>query len=287
MTPRHAIALALAALAACSDKDLVARGGDARLRPADLEAARGGRGRPPDAAALEALVERTLLAEAARREGLLDDPALRARLEASAREIAAQALLERKLGGADREELLRARYASSRETLSRRRIHVAQIAFHAPPAGAERAAARSAASRASARLAAGESFEELARELSDDLATRGRDGDLGPLTEGQVDPAFFSAAAAVEPGKVSQPFETPFGVHLVKALEAPARVTPPFEEVRGLLSVAARAEATAALLAELRRKTRIQTWPERLPVAPPAARPAAAAAPGQSTGGGP
>jgi len=282
MSLRPATALLLACLAACGDEDLVARVGDARLRPADLEAARGGRGPAPDAAALDALVERALLAETARREGLLDEPLLRARIAASARELAAQALLERRLAGADREDQLRARYLADRERLARRRVHVAQIAFHADE-GPGRAAARSAASRAAARLAAGESFEKLARELSDDLATRGRDGDLGAIVEGQVDPAFFAEAVTLERGQVSRPFETAFGVHLLKALEAAAVVTPPFEEVRGRLAAQARAEATAALLTELRRKTRVQTWPERLPAAPPAA----ASVPGRPAGGRP
>jgi len=272
MSQRLATTLLLASLAACGDKELLARVGDARLRRADLEAARGGRGPAPDAAALDALVERALLAEAARRDGLLDEPVLRARIATAARELAAQALLERRLAGADREDRLRARYLAARERLTRRRIHVAQIAFHASPAGGGRDAARSAASRAAARLAAGERYEELARALSDDLATRDRGGDLGTIVEGQVDPSFFAAAVALEAGQVSKPFETPFGVHLVKALEGPSTSIPPFEEVRGLLAAEVRAEATAGLLADLRRTIRVETWPERLPAAPSAPR---------------
>jgi len=258
-----ALALAAVALTACTGKDVVAKVGGAKLRQADLAAYRGPRGRDPRQT-LEAVVDRALLAEAGRKSGLADDPALAARLRAAERELLAQAYVERQLASATGEDRLRKRYADEREKLSRREIRVAHVAFHANDA-ASRAAAQSKASRAYARLASGEPFEKVARDMSEDPVTGARGGDLGRLREGQVDAGFFATAGALKRGEVSKPFESPFGFHVVKALEDPQTVTPPFEEVRGILAAQARSEAEASLLAGLRRSTSVKVYPDRLP----------------------
>jgi parvulin-like peptidyl-prolyl isomerase len=89
--------------------------------------------------------------------------------------------------------------------------------------------------------------------MSDDAVTGRRGGDLGPLLEGEVDAGFFAAAAALHAGQVSKPVESPFGLHLIKALEEPSSVSPSFEEARGALAAQARREAQAKLLERLRR----------------------------------
>ncbi len=66
-----------------------------------------------------------------------------------------------------------------------------------------------------ARIMAGESFEELAMEYSDDGSAAGG-GYLGTFGPGEMTYAFENAAYALEPGEVSQPVATPFGVHLIR-----------------------------------------------------------------------
>ncbi|MBN2587741.1 MAG: peptidylprolyl isomerase [Candidatus Fermentibacteraceae bacterium] len=66
-----------------------------------------------------------------------------------------------------------------------------------------------------ARIMAGESFEELAMEYSDDGSAAGG-GYLGTFGPGEMTFAFEDAAFALEPGEVSQPVSTPFGVHLIR-----------------------------------------------------------------------
>ena len=44
--------------------------------------------------------------------------------------------------------------------------------------------------------------------------------DLGAILEGQVEPTFFEAAARLKPGQPAALVESPFGLHLVKAVEA-------------------------------------------------------------------
>jgi parvulin-like peptidyl-prolyl isomerase len=264
--PRSFRRLALIAftLAACTGRDVVAVVGGTKLHQADLVNSRAARGRPPQET-LEALIDRTLLAEAGRKAGLAKDPVLQARIRAAEREILAQAYAEKQLAAATGEQALRKRYADEKEKLARREIHVAQIAIHNERNDAAgRAAAESKASRVAARLAGGEPFEKVAQELSDDRVSAARGGDLGVVREGQVDRAFFEAAVALKRGQVSKPFQSPFGWHVVKALEDPTTAVPPFEEVRGVLAAQARTESERSLLDRLRQSTKVKIYPKAL-----------------------
>lgn len=70
-----------------------------------------------------------------------------------------------------------------------------------------------------ARIASGESFNDLARELSDDIGSRETGGDLG-YSDGTAFPeAFEKALAELEVGGVSAPIQTDSGWHLVKLVE--------------------------------------------------------------------
>lgn len=61
-------------------------------------------------------------------------------------------------------------------------------------------------------------FEDLAKLYSNDLsATQG--GDLGWIYPGDTVPEFERAMAALKPGEVSEPIESPFGYHLIEVLE--------------------------------------------------------------------
>jgi len=65
------------------------------------------------------------------------------------------------------------------------------------------------------RILAGESFEDLAAEYSDD-GSASNGGSLGTFGPGDMVAAFEQAAYALEPGEVSLPVVSPFGVHLIR-----------------------------------------------------------------------
>jgi hypothetical protein len=67
-----------------------------------------------------------------------------------------------------------------------------------------------------ARLLAGESRESLAETLSDDGTAAGNKGNLGVQDLTKFDPRFAQAARKLKVGEVSQPFESGFGVHIVR-----------------------------------------------------------------------
>lgn len=76
-------------------------------------------------------------------------------------------------------------------------------------------AAKQKLADARAKVLAGQAtFAELARQLSDDT-NKGSGGDLGWFSRGDFDPSFEDVAYKLKKGEVSEPFRTPFGVHIV------------------------------------------------------------------------
>ncbi len=62
----------------------------------------------------------------------------------------------------------------------------------------------------------GADFSTLAREASDDPATRDRGGDLGTFPRNSHARAFDDAAFALRPGSISEVVQTEFGFHIIK-----------------------------------------------------------------------
>ncbi len=80
------------------------------------------------------------------------------------------------------------------------------------------------------RLQKGESFEELAKNYSDDPFSAARGGELGWM---RLLPDMEGIKRRLGPGEISTPFRTKFGWHILKVLEVkPVR---PYEEMRGEL----------------------------------------------------
>lgn len=61
-------------------------------------------------------------------------------------------------------------------------------------------------------------------------------------------------------GEMSEPFETPFGYHIVKVLEAPQVVKRPFEAVAGNIRFQLRSQAKKAEMERLKDKIEIKKF---------------------------
>ena len=104
------------------------------------------------------------------------------------------------------------------------------------------------------RARAGEDFAALAREFSDDFATKQMGGDTGFFHRGQMAPAFEEAAFALEPGEVSDVVETSFGVHIIKLEQRQERELLAYDDIHDQLRDHVRQEkAEAAVRAEIDR----------------------------------
>lgn len=67
-----------------------------------------------------------------------------------------------------------------------------------------------------ARVLSGQDFGALAEEYSADSGSGSQGGDLGFFQRGQMVRPFEDAAFALQPGELSEPVESPFGVHLIQ-----------------------------------------------------------------------
>lgn len=97
------------------------------------------------------------------------------------------------------------------------------------------------------------SFAQMARQHSED-GSGPRGGDLGWASPGQYVPEFEKALITLQPGEISQPVVTRFGVHLIQLIER--------REVQ--LSDAQRREAARAVLRERGFEAAYEEWAREL-----------------------
>ena len=104
-----------------------------------------------------------------------------------------------------------------------------------------------------ARIEAGESFADIAKELSDDVGSAELGGSLGTIFPGAMVAEFEEtvyALAAVD--DVSEPVVTDFGVHLIKLDTIEPESGKPFEEVREDIIASLKQDEADATYFELR-----------------------------------
>ena len=99
-------------------------------------------------------------------------------------------------------------------------------------------------------IEAGASFEEKARELSEDAGSAANGGDLGLAGRDVFVPAFEQALWALDPGQLSEPVVTQFGVHLIQLLEVEEVEPPTLEEARERLAAAIRRDRARTVFDE-------------------------------------
>ncbi|MCA9882935.1 MAG: peptidylprolyl isomerase [Anaerolineae bacterium] len=79
-----------------------------------------------------------------------------------------------------------------------------------------------------ARLENGEAFETLAQELSIDVTTKDRGGDLGWFTANELmDERLSDVAFGLEPGQIAGPIPTLIGYHVIQVIERAERPVEP------------------------------------------------------------
>ncbi|MCW9130699.1 peptidylprolyl isomerase PrsA [Bacillus paramycoides] len=80
------------------------------------------------------------------------------------------------------------------------------------------------------KLDAGASFEELAKQESQDIASKDKGGDLGYFGAGKMTPEFEKAAYKLKVGQISNPVKSPNGYHIIKLTDK--KDLKPYDEVK-------------------------------------------------------
>jgi len=147
------------------------------------------------------------------------------------------------------EDQIVSRYEADRATFAaQEQRRTAHILLQVGDARDE-ATARQLLVDARARIEAGEPFEDVAKALSEDAGSAAVGGDLGYLSKGAFVPEFESAAWGLEPGQISEPVVTQFGVHLIKLLDVKTTEYPTLEVRRDEIVASLRRGAAEELYA--------------------------------------
>jgi len=120
--------------------------------------------------------------------------------------------------------------------------------------GDDEDAAEATARELLARVQAGESFEELARENSQDGGTASQGGDLGVLTRTQLPGELGGSIFSMEEGAIEGPVRTEFGFHIIRLDRILERGPLPMDQVRGELTAELQDQQAEQLFRDLERK---------------------------------
>jgi peptidyl-prolyl cis-trans isomerase D len=101
------------------------------------------------------------------------------------------------------------------------------------------------------RIVAGESFADLAREVSEDPGSASDGGSLGEVERGIMVQPFEAALFSMEVGQLSQPVKTSFGWHLIKLDSISGGEIQSFDTVKSALQDEIRAELAEGQIYDL------------------------------------
>lgn len=199
-----------------------------------------------------ARAQQLLLAEA-RKAKWDEQPEVQLRMERARDKALAESWLESIAAPAPdypSEAELKAAWEQRKASFATPRQHrLAQI-FIACPKGADQAAV----ARAEARLAAvkkrlsgaGEDFATIARSESEDKSSAPAGGEIGWLSEGQIQPELRAPVVRLLKHEISAPLRLNDGWHILKCLDRREARTPAFEDCRPVLTQQLRAEKMKA-----------------------------------------
>jgi peptidyl-prolyl cis-trans isomerase C len=108
------------------------------------------------------------------------------------------------------------------------------------------------------RLKKGDSFEDVAKELSQDQASGTRGGDIGWVSRERVVPEFADAAFKLKKNEISRPVKSAFGWHVIQMLDTRTLQPKSFTEVRYDIGQQALGDATRDIVGGLLKKADIE-----------------------------
>ncbi len=199
---------------------------------------------------LNELINRVILAQAARKAGLQRLPAVHVALKEDRENILARAMLKHFL-------------ATHRITRSALKALYRQDLLHAPHEEYEArhilVATRAKALAILQKLHEGMRFSVLARRYSLDGPSAERGGALGWFNATDVLPSFYKALLALHTGEISPaPIKTRFGWHIIQLLGKRPYTPPPFAAVETRLYRSLEQQEVDDMMAAMRRKAAIR-----------------------------
>ncbi len=204
------------------------------------------------------LVDSKLMAAEARKQGIADDPSFKRRMAIVTEQVLERALLTRHLERTLTDGMLKKAYADMIKKMGdKKEIRARHILLKT----------KKEALAVIAELNKGADFAELAKKKSIGPSKK-MGGDLGYFEKGQMVPAFFEAAFALDIGAVTKvPVETRFGWHVIKLEDKRNAKPPAFEEMRSRLSAELSRKIGGEYIESLRKKAKVERFnPDGTPI---------------------
>jgi foldase protein PrsA len=113
------------------------------------------------------------------------------------------------------------------------------------------------AEKVKARLDKGEDFSKVAKEVSQDTATKDKGGDLGTISydDSNYDAQFMAGAKALKKGAVSEPVQSSFGYHIIKCIDKQEYPVKPLSEVKNQIKEQLENDQKSKLVSQ-----KVQEW---------------------------
>ena len=144
------------------------------------------------------------------------------------------------------------------------RLELSHIFFAFMPSADDSARARKLADEIHARIVSGESFEGLAKQYSNDAATKDNGGYVGEIETASLDPSYREALQGLNPGDISQVTRAPGGYQILKLVSRTASRKPSFDEakpwIRNVLENRKREQDLSSWLAAARQEIYVKRF---------------------------
>ncbi|MBF0118184.1 MAG: peptidylprolyl isomerase [Desulfobacterales bacterium] len=208
---------------------------------------------------LDQYIEREALASVIETEKVLDNLLLQAELNEFRKEMMISRYFEKFLNEKVTEQTIQNYYNTHANDFDERKAHAAHILIRTNPkmTEPERKVKLTTAQEAYSQIKTGKDFASVAKDYSEDKISVKKGGDLGWIKEGTIDAHFSKTVFELKPGSVSEPFETPFGFHIVKLLEGPQIIKKPLKTVAGDIRYQLRNQAKKTEVDRLMAKTKV------------------------------
>lgn len=210
-------------------------------------------------ALLKQYLEREAMAAVIEESDVLDKNQIKAELNEFRKEMLISRYFQKFLSGKVTDEAVKNFYNNHANEYEKRKVNVAHILFRTnrKMGEIERKAKLTTAQEAYSKIKSGKKFKAIAKAYSEDKISGKKGGNLGWIREGAIDKKFSELVFNMKKDAISEPFETPFGFHIVKLLDGPTVIKQPFESVKGDVRYQLRNKAKQAEIERMRKEAKI------------------------------
>ena len=219
----------------------------------------------------EQIVRLKILEQEGRKLGVEKDPKVAGQLAADHTNIIAAATAQ-KLVPQPTNEAVQKFYNENKKNFESMELSHILIAYQGgmvPPRNGKAPSQQEAlikAEKLAEQLKKGADFAKLAKQYSDDASSAERGGTLGPFSPGMLPPELEAHVFQLQPGQVSDPIPSRYGIHIFKA---GAHVAQPLDQVRQGISRRVQQQTTLEKVEQMRKGAKVDFDPKFFPEANP------------------